>query len=81
MYDCLVVHAGPNEFEGDTASHGRELLGEPYLTHAAFAEFADESEALGNNLVGRERHGGDIFSRRSERWGVEETLRQVAVGG
>ena len=50
LHDGLVVHPRLDQLQGHGPAHRSGLLGEPYLPHAAFAEFADELKPLRKEL-------------------------------
>ena len=44
--DSRIVHAGFDQLERDLAADGGCLLGEPYLSHAPFAELSQKSKPM-----------------------------------
>ena len=44
--DSLVVHAGLDQFQGYLPPYRQGLLCQPNLSHAAFAQFANQLKAL-----------------------------------
>ena len=55
LHGCLVVHAGLDQFQGDLAPQRLDLLGQPYLSHTALAEFADQQKSVREQLTGRSK--------------------------
>ncbi len=72
----LGVKAGANHLDGDAAVHGLDLVGDPDLAHAPFAELLAELEAAGEDAFGQKR--GPVGRRGLGRAGVGAALEDSA---
>ena len=72
----LGVKAGANHLDGDAAVHGLDLVGDPDLAHAPFAELLAELEAAGEDAFGQKRR--PVRRRGLGRAGVGAALEDAA---